>query len=132
MATQADVPTLLWPCRQVVAAVSAGSAGVHAALVPAHIDEHRAGLAVSFAVAAGLCALVALTVRDPRHDRWAPSASFLVLAGTAAAYLAAVTVGLPLLQPTPEETDLLGVLTTAAEAIGAVGSLILITGKDQS
>src|SRR3954451_6382259 len=125
----APVPGVL-PARRVaarrylVALVAAGSAGVHAALVPEHLHESTV-LGVAFAGSAVALALVAVAIRTPGHDTWAPAATAAVLLATAAAYLLSRTTGLPGLITDPEEVDLLGVVTSFAEVVAAAAALHL-------
>jgi hypothetical protein len=112
------------PLRYLVALVAAGSAGVHAALVPEHLHESTA-LGGAFAVSTVALALVAVLTRSPRHDRWAPAAAAAVLLATAAAYLLSRTTGLPGLITDPEEVDLLGVVTSSAEVVAAAAAVFL-------
>lgn len=116
--------------RHVVALVSAASAGVHVALAPEHFDEGGPLLGGSFVVAALGTAVVALAIRDPRRDRWAPLTAFLVLGGVAAAYALSRTSGLPGLIADPEAVDPLGVLTSAAELFGAICAVVITLRKD--
>lgn len=116
--------------RYFAAAICAGGAGIHLALVPEHLHEGGPMLGAAFALSAGLLALAALTVRHPRHDSWAPHATIAVLIGTAAAYVLSRTTGLPPLISTPEATDLLGELTSAFEVAAAIACFALITRKD--
>lgn len=119
-----DGPTKMHTPRIAVSTICAASAGVHAALVPHHLDE-SIPLGVAFIGSAVALVLVALVVRSPRHDRWGPT-----LGATAAAYVLSRTVGLPLLIDTPEPVAPLGVLTAAAEAVGVWACLPLLNRKD--
>jgi hypothetical protein len=112
------------PLRYLVALVAAGSAGVHAALVPEHLHESTA-LGIAFIGSAVSLVVVAVLTRTPRHDAWAPAAAAAVLLGTAAAYLLSRTTGLPGLITDPEEVDLLGVVTSSAEVVAAAAALFL-------
>jgi hypothetical protein len=115
--------------RIAVPTICAASAGVHAALVPEHLDE-SIPLGVAFIVSAVALVLVALVVRSPRHDVWGPILAATVLAMTATAYVLSRTVGLPLLIDTPEAVDPLGVLTAAAEVVGVWACFPLLNRKD--
>ena len=110
--------------RYPVALVAAGSAGVHAALVPEHLHESTA-LGIAFAGSAVALALVAVATRTPRQDSWAPAAAAVVLLATAAAYLLSRTTGLPGLITDPEEVDPLGVVTSSAEVVAAAAAVLL-------
>lgn len=116
--------------RYVVTAVCAASAGVHAALIAPHLAEGGPALAGAFAAAALALGAAALAVRTPRHDAWAPGLATAVLAVIAAAYVLSRTSGVPLLIRQVEQPDLLGVLTSSAEAIGAVAGALLMSRKD--
>ena len=110
--------------RDVVILACAVSAGIHAALAPAHLDEGAAasgGFVVATALLAGLA--VALTLRPA--ERLALAAAALVFGGLLASYLLATTTGLPLLQPDPEPVDGLALATKAFEAVGLVAALSL-------
>jgi hypothetical protein len=115
--------------RVAVSTVCAGSAGVHAALVPHHLDESVV-LGVAFIGSAIALALAAVATRDPRRDPWGPALAATVLAMTALAYLLSRTVGLPLLIDTPEAVDPLGVTTSAVEVLGALACLPFLDRKD--
>jgi hypothetical protein len=118
--------------RYCLTAVCAGSAGVHAALIQPHLAESGPLLASAFAVAAAALALVALTVRQPRHDSWAPATAIAVLCLIAAGYLLSRTSGIPLLIAHAEQADPLGAATTAAELAGAAVGAALISRKDRT
>jgi hypothetical protein len=117
------------PLRIAASTICAASAGVHAALVPHHLDE-SVGSGVAFLGSAVALVMVALVVRSPRHDRWGPSLAATVLAVTATAYVLSRTVGLPLLIDTSEAVDPLGLLTSAAEVVGVWACLPLVNRKD--
>ena len=111
--------------RDVVILACAVSAGVHAALVPAHFEE-GAGAGVGFVTAAVLLALLAVVLTvGPRHDLPLALAA-LTLAGLLASYGFAVTTGLPLLHPEPEPVDGLGLATKAIEAGGLTAAASLL------
>ena len=124
-----DGRTSTHPLRVAASTICAASAGVHAALVPHHLDE-SVRLGVAFIGSAVALVLVALVVRSPRHDRWGPTLAATVLAVTATAYVLSRTVGLPLLIDTPEAVDPLGVLTSAAEVVGVWACFPLLNRKD--
>jgi len=103
--------------NDVVILACAISAGIHAALAPAHFEEGTpAGL--GFATAAVLLAALAvvLTVRPESYIGQAAAAS--VFAGLIVSYAFAITTGVPVLHPDPESVDALAVATKAIEAIG--------------
>lgn len=115
--------------RYVVVLVCAASAGVHAALVPEHLWESRT-LGLAFALCAGLLALAALLLRQPRHDSWAPRTAVILLSLAALTYAMSRTTGIPWLIPDPEQLDVLGLATSAAEVVAALSATLLITRKE--
>jgi hypothetical protein len=115
--------------RTAASTICAASAGVHAALVPHHLDE-SIPLGAAFIGSAVALALAAVMVRTPRHDRWGPAVAATVLAVTATAYVLSRTVGLPLLIDTREAVDPLGVLTSVAEVVGVWACFPLLNRKD--
>ena len=95
------------------------SAGVHAALTPAHFREgvvEGAGFAVATLLLAGL--VVALTYRPA--SRAALVATALTFTGLLVSYLLAATSGIPLLHPDLEPVDRLALATKAVESLGLV------------
>jgi hypothetical protein len=111
--------------RDIVALACASSAGIHGALVPAHLAE-GAVAGVAFAAAAGVLALIALALtRRPASDLPLALAA-LALAGLIASYLLTVTSGLPLLHPEPEPVDGLALVTKAIEALGLAAACALL------
>ena len=124
--TASDVVLRYW-----VTAVCAGSAGVHAALIQPHLAEGGLPLGLAFAAAAAALAVAALTVRQPRHDSWAPAAATVVLGVIAVSYLLSRTTGIPLLIGQAEELDPLGAATTVAELAGAISGAVLMSRKDR-
>jgi hypothetical protein len=108
--------------RDLVILTCAISAGIHAALTPAHFAEGN-GAGVGFVVAAGLlaAAAVGLTVR--------PSSAFVlvgaaaVLAGLIGSYVLAVTTGIPVLHPDPEPVAGLALATKAIELLGLTAAI---------
>ena len=107
--------------RDVVAIACASSAGIHAALAPAHFAEGRAA-GGGFLVAAVVLAAVAVAIRRP-SDRVAPLAAVLVLGGLLASYALATTSGVPFVHPHPEPVDGLALATKAIEAVGLAAAL---------
>ncbi len=116
--------------RYSVTAVCAASAGVHAALIGPHLAEGLP-LGLAFAVATAALALAALSVRQPRHDSWAPVIATAVLCVIAVGYLLSRSTGIPLLTGRAEQLDPLGAATTAAELAGAVCGVALMSRKDR-
>ena len=111
--------------HEVLIASCATSAGIHAALVPVHLEEGL-GAGFGFIAATAFLAVVAvgLTLGAGAARLGATAA---VLAGLLASYGLAVTTGLPLLHPEPEAVDALGLATKAVELAGllAAGHLLL-------
>jgi CHASE2 domain-containing sensor protein len=118
--------------RYWVTAVCAGSAGIHAALVGPHLAEGGPPLGSAFAAAAAALAVAALTVRQPRHDPWAPAAATVVLCVIALSYLLSRSTGIPLLIGQPEGLDPLGAATTVTELAGAACGVALVSQKDRT
>jgi hypothetical protein len=105
--------------RDVVILACAISAGIHAALVPSHLDEGRA--AAGFAASAVL--LGAFAVAITRSDRpLLLAAAAAVFAGLIASYALAVTTGVPLLHPHPEPVEGLALSTKAVELLGLLAA----------
>ena len=116
--------SLLHRRRDLLVGACAASAGVHAALVPAHAQEGLAAGATFAAAAVALVAVaVALTVRP--GSRSAAGAAVLVLGGLVLSYVAASTVGLPLLHSDSEGVDALALGTKLVE----VAALALAVGE---
>ena len=106
----------------VVVLACAASAGAHAGLVPAHLQEEpRLGVAFLAVVVLLLSALVAVSLRP--SDRRVLAGAALVLFGLALAYLATRTIGIPVLDPEREGVDAVGVLTTSIEIAGVAFAL---------
>ena len=101
--------------RNVVVLACAVSAGVHVALVP----EHSAFLPAA-AILAGLAVGIA---RSPRPELLDGAAG--VLAGLIGAYVLAVTTGIPVLHPEPDQVSVLALATKAIEAAGLLAALYL-------
>lgn len=109
----------------VVVFACAASAGVHAGLVPAHVQsEPRLG--VAFLVAAGLLLSAAIAVSIRPADRRFATGAALLLFGVALAYLATRTTGIPVLDPEREAVDVVGVVSAAVELIGVASALRLM------
>lgn len=94
------------------------SAGIHAALVPAHFGEGT-GAGVGFIAAAVVLGILAVVLtRTPSDLAFGVTAT--VLAGLIASYALATTAGFPLLHPEPEAVDGLALFTKAVETLGLV------------
>jgi hypothetical protein len=108
----------------VVVAACAISAGIHAALVPGHLDE-SAGAGIAFlgsAVVLGGLALALTLGVGPR----VVVATALTLAALLAAYALAITAGVPMLHPATEPVTGLAVATKAVEAVGLAAAAHLV------
>jgi hypothetical protein len=103
--------------RDVLIVACAVSAGVHAALVPDHL-----AFVVVAVVLAGLAAALA---RGRGSENLVLDAAAVLLGGLIAAYVLAVTTGVPLLHPEPERVDGLGLVTKGIEAAGLLAALNL-------
>jgi hypothetical protein len=101
--------------RDVLIVACAVSAGVHAALVPDHLAFLPAA-----AVLAVLAAVIARGSSGVSLD-----IAIVVLSGLIVAYLLAVTSGIPLLHPAPDQVSALGVATKAIETAGILAALDL-------
>jgi drug/metabolite transporter (DMT)-like permease len=114
--------------RDVVILACAVSAGIHGALVPAHLAEGT-GAGAGFVAATVLLGSAALwlTVRpaDPRPL----TAAAIVLAGLLGAYVLATTTGVPVLHPTPEPVDGLALATKAIETLGLLTAAALLSRR---
>src|SRR5262245_226910 len=103
----------------------ATSAGVHAALVPEHLQESAATGAGVIASAVLLAALVvALTIRP--GDRRVVASAGLTLVSLLVLYALATTSGVPVLQPEPEAVDGLALATKALELAGVLAAAALV------
>jgi CHASE2 domain-containing sensor protein len=109
--------------RDVVILACAISAGIHGALVPAHLDESAAA-GWAFAVSAAILAVLAIALTRRPEARTPLVLAAATLAGLLAAYMLAVTTGLPLLHPEPESVDGLAVGTKAIEAVGLIAAFL--------
>ena len=111
--------------RDVLILACAISAGIHAALVPEHLEEGRAaagGFAVS-AVLLGVLA-IALTYRVTPFLLFAAGA---LMAGLLVTYALAITTGVPILHPNVEPVEGLAVFTKAVEMAGLVAAADLLS-----
>jgi hypothetical protein len=113
--------------RDLVIATCAVSAGIHGALVPAHLAE---GVAAGSAFAASTASLAGLAVALTRSPAPAVvAAAAAAFAALLVAYALAVTTGLPFLHPEPEPIDGLALFTKAVEATGLVAATHLLRPK---
>ena len=123
---------LAWPAvgvneflRYMIAAVCAGSVGVHVGLIPDHLDEGATAEVAAFVAISVLLVALTAAARDPRYDGWAPAAAAVTLFAVAAAYALSRTRGIPVLVPQPESLDTAGIATSVAELIGAAAGITL-------
>jgi hypothetical protein len=114
--------------RDVVILACAISAGIHGALVPAHLDESAAA-GWAFAVSAAILAVLAIELTRRPAARAPLVFAAATLAGLLVAYALAVTTGLPPLHPEPEPLEGLAVATKAIEVIGLVAAWSLVRGE---
>jgi hypothetical protein len=102
------------------------SAGIHAALVPEHLEEGRAA-GIAFAAAAvllgGLAVLLTRSPSAPGH-----AAAGVVFLGLLVAYALALATGLPLVHPEREAVDGLALVTKAIEAVGLLAAVDALHG----
>ena len=111
--------------RDVVILACAVSAGIHGALVPAHLAEGT-GAGAGFAAGTVLLAAVAFGLTARPADPRPLAAAVLVLAGLLGGYLLATTTGVPVLHPAPEPVDGLALATKAIEALGLLTAAALL------
>jgi hypothetical protein len=110
--------------RDLLIVACAVSAGIHAALVPKHLEEGRPA-GVAFAISAAL--LAAAAVGLTRHLSPAQlGATAALLVGLILSYLLAVTTGVPVLHPTVEPVEGLALFTKAVELVGVVAAVALL------
>jgi hypothetical protein len=110
--------------RDLLIVACAISAGIHAALAPAHFAEGTTAGAAFVAAAGALGALAVLVTKRPTPP--VLGAATLVLAGLLASYALAITTGLPLLHREPEAVEPLAVFTKAVESLGLLAALDLL------
>jgi hypothetical protein len=109
--------------RDLLIVTCAVSAGIHAALVPHHLEESAATGGGFIAATVLLAALVVALTRRP-DSRVIESAAALTLTGLIVSYVLATTSGMPVLQPEPEPVDGLALATKAVELLGLAAALI--------
>ena len=73
---------------------------------------------------------MALVVRDPRHDGWAPATAPGCSAGPPGAYLLSRNTAIPGLVPHREALDPLGFVVSTAEVVAVFAAIRLITRKE--
>ena len=112
--------------RDLVIVACGISAGIHAALVPVHLDEGR-GAGGAFALAATILGVFAVALtREPSPPVLAGAAA--ALTGSIVAYAVAISSGLPLVHPEREAVEGLALLTKALEGIGLLAAVRLLSG----
>ncbi len=100
------------------------SAGVHAALVPEHLEEMPV-IGFGFIPAAALATVVGVVlVYRPASVRAALAAAVLLL-GMILAYVAATTLSIPYVDGTPEPVEPIAVVDKVVEALGLLLALSL-------
>jgi drug/metabolite transporter (DMT)-like permease len=109
----------------VVVLACAVSAGVHGALVPAHLDEGT-GAGTGFAAATVVLAGLVLWQTARPASRLGLAAAAAVFAGLLGSYALAVTSGVPVLHPEPEPVDGLALVTKAIEVVGLAAASSLL------
>ena len=115
--------------RDVLILACAISAGIHAALVPEHLEEGRAaagGFALSAVLLAALA--IALTIRLTPSLLLAVGA---LMTGLLVSYALAITTGVPILHPDVEPVEGLAVFTKAVEVAGLVAAADLLLARTQ-
>ena len=110
--------------RDLLIVACAVSAGIHAALVPEHLEEGRPA-GVAFAVSAALLAAAAVGLTR-RVSPALLGATAALLVGLILSYLLAVTTGVPVLHPTVEPVEGLALFTKAVELVGVVAAVALL------
>ena len=101
------------------------SAGIHAALVPEHLEEGAAaagGFAVSAVLLAALAVAVTLSARPILL-----AGAVALFAGLIASYALAVTTGVPILHPQVEPVEGLAVFTKLVELDGLLAAADLLS-----
>jgi len=110
--------------REIVVVACAVSAGIHGALVPAHLAEGEgAGPGFVAATVALAAVVVWLTYGSSRR---AFAAAAALLGGLIVSYALVVTAGLPVLHPHAEPPDGLALATKAIEAAGLLAASSLL------
>jgi hypothetical protein len=109
----------------VVILACAVSAGIHAALVPAHLAEGT-GAGLGFAGAAAALAALVLWLTHRPASLLPVATAAATFAGLLVSYALAITTGLPLLHPDAEPVDGLALATKAIEAAGLLAAASLL------
>jgi hypothetical protein len=110
--------------RDVVILACAISAGIHAALTPAHAAE-GAAMGVAFATSAAALAVLAIVLTG-EVTPGALAAAAGVFGALLVGYALAVTTGLPILHPGREPLDGLAIFTKGVEIAGLLAAVDLL------
>jgi len=102
------------------------SAGIHAALVPEHLQE-MPPLGYAFIAAAVIGSVLAWALVSRPRDRRLPLLAALFCLGQIGTWALFVTLPVPGFTGTPESIETIAVVSKATEALGAVLALSLIT-----
>ena len=108
----------------VVILACAISAGIHAALVPSHLEEGNAA-AGGFAASAVLLGALAVALTRSSQPLLVAAAAAVFL-GLLVSYALAITTGVPLVHPHAEPVDGLAVFTKAVELVGLLAAVALL------
>ena len=114
--------------RDLLVLACAVSAGIHAALVPDHLEEGTGAGLGFLAAALGLAVLAVALTRRP-HSTAALGAAGALLTGLLVSYVLAITSGVPVLHPEPEPIDGLALFTKGVELAGLLAATHLFLRK---
>ena len=117
------MPTLRVVRHELLIVACAVSAGVHAALVPEHLNESAAA-GGGFVAATVLLAALAVASTFRPGDRLVAIAAVATFVGLLVGYALATTSGVPVLMPTPEPVDGLALATKGVEVLGLAAALL--------
>jgi hypothetical protein len=115
--------------RDLLIVTCAVSAGIHAALIPEHLEESTAAGGGFIAATVLLGALAIALTRRPDSPSVVLAAA-LTLAGLIVSYVLATTSGMPVLMPEPEPVESLALATKAVELLGIAAAWSLIRRED--
>jgi hypothetical protein len=110
--------------RDLLILTCAISAGIHAALVPEHLEEGRAA-AGGFAVSAVLLGALAIALTF-RVTPFLLLTAGALMTGLLVSYALAITTGVPILHPDVEPVEGLALFTKAVEIAGLVAAADLL------
>jgi hypothetical protein len=102
------------------------SAGIHAALVPEHLEE-LPPLGYAFIVATVIGGVLAWGLVSRPHDRRLPVLAALFCLAQIGAWVLFVTLRVPGFAGTPESVETIALVSKAVEALGVLLALPLIT-----